>query len=186
MKKILCFGDSITNGARDEYMRNYPLELNHIINGNKKKSICINEGINGETTSGMANRSYKIFEKYANFDMLIFYGGTNDSKIPMPMDVYEKNINYIINVANFFNLKIFLCTLMPIKSIGLHCYSSKVSNNFIKEYNKLLQKKKKIDLIELINTNKLGTKYLEDGVHLTNKGNIEFAKLVYSNVKKYI
>ena len=108
MKKILCFGDSITNGARDEYMRNYPLELNHIINGNKKKSICINEGINGETTSGMANRSYKIFEKYANFDMLIFYGGTNDSKIPMPMDVYEKNINYIMHFCFIKFVKFFI------------------------------------------------------------------------------
>ena len=41
MIKILCLGDSLTNGARDEYFRDYPLELNHIISKKKKFLIYV-------------------------------------------------------------------------------------------------------------------------------------------------
>ena len=36
MIKILCLGDSLTNGARNEFFRDYPLELSNIIYQNKK------------------------------------------------------------------------------------------------------------------------------------------------------
>ena len=41
MIKILCLGDSLTNGARDEYFRNYPLELNYIISKKKKFLVFV-------------------------------------------------------------------------------------------------------------------------------------------------
>ena len=31
MIKILCLGDSLTNGARNEYFRDYPMELSNLI-----------------------------------------------------------------------------------------------------------------------------------------------------------
>ena len=39
MIKILCLGDSLTNGARNEYYRNYPIELNYLIKKKKKLKI---------------------------------------------------------------------------------------------------------------------------------------------------
>ncbi len=41
MIKILCLGDSLTNGARDEYFRDYPLELNNIISKKKKFLVYV-------------------------------------------------------------------------------------------------------------------------------------------------
>ena len=41
MIKILCLGDSLTNGARDEYFRDYPLELNYIISKKKKLLVYV-------------------------------------------------------------------------------------------------------------------------------------------------
>ena len=44
MIKILCLGDSLTNGARNEYFRDYTQELNYLIKNNiKKDNICIYE-----------------------------------------------------------------------------------------------------------------------------------------------
>ena len=61
MIKILCLGDSLTNGARNEYYRDYTLELNYLIKNKKKAdNICINESVNGETSSEILKRAIKI------------------------------------------------------------------------------------------------------------------------------
>ena len=41
MIKILCLGDSLTNGARNEYFRDYPLELSYFISEKKKFQIYV-------------------------------------------------------------------------------------------------------------------------------------------------
>lgn len=64
MIKILCLGDSLTNGARNEYFRDYPLELSQFITEKSKTpNICINDSVNGETSSEILKRAFKILEK---------------------------------------------------------------------------------------------------------------------------
>ena len=64
MIKILCLGDSLTNGARNEFFRDYPLELSNIIYQKKKvDNTCLNESVNGETTSEILKRAFKILNK---------------------------------------------------------------------------------------------------------------------------
>ena len=58
MIKILCLGDSLTNGARNEFFRDYPIELSQIINEKKKiPNLCFNEGVNGEPSSEILKRA---------------------------------------------------------------------------------------------------------------------------------
>ena len=57
IKKFYCIGDSITNGARNEFYRDYVLELNYLF---KDKSIVIlNSSVNGETTSEILEPAIK-------------------------------------------------------------------------------------------------------------------------------
>jgi hypothetical protein len=44
--KVVCFGDSLTYGARDEFYRNYPLELTELfLKRNDTYVSCLNYGI---------------------------------------------------------------------------------------------------------------------------------------------
>ena len=174
MIKILCLGDSLTNGARNEYYRDYTQELNYLIKyKNKKDNICINESVNGETSSEILKRSIKILNNN-NFDYVLLLAGTNDTKIPIPFNIYEKNILQIIDNCKWAGSKIILSTLPPIYT-GLPCYSKVEGNKIIKKYNEIIikiTKKKKLRFADLRNFKE---KYYSDGVHLNYKGYLEMA-----------
>ena len=185
MIKILCLGDSLTNGARDEYFRDYPLELNHIISKKKKISnICFNESVNGETSSEIIKRAYKILEE-KSFDLILFLGGTNDTKVPIPSNIYKKNINQLIGLAHIKNIKIFLGLLPPIYS-GLPCYSQKEGNKAIEVYNKILIKVSKDNQVKTVDFTNFDEKYYSDGVHLNHKGYLMMAQKWYKAIKDEI
>ena len=59
ISKIYCIGDSITNVARNEYFRDYVLELNYIFKN--ENFIFLNNSINGETTSEILKEQLKLF-----------------------------------------------------------------------------------------------------------------------------
>lgn len=116
MKKILCIGDSLTNGARNEFYRDYPLELSEIFFKKLKKNvICQNESVNGETSSEVLKRAIKLIPS-EKFKCILLLAGTNDSIIPIPLKIYERNISQIIRLATFQNLKLFIGLLPNIYS----------------------------------------------------------------------
>ena len=52
--EILCVGDSITYGARDEQKRSFPAELAKIMTDKTGEFfVCHNHGICGETSSDL-------------------------------------------------------------------------------------------------------------------------------------
>lgn len=182
MIKILCLGDSLTNGARNEFFRDYPLELSNIIYQKKKiDNTCLNESVNGETTSEILKRAFKILNK-EKFDLILFLGGTNDTKIPIPPKIYETNIKQLIRLANCNNTKIFLGLLPPIYS-GLPCYSQKVGNDIIKTYNKILINLSTRYNIKNIDFRNFNEKYYSDGVHLNYSGYKLMAQKFYNSIK---
>jgi len=185
MIKILCLGDSLTNGARNEYFRDYPLELSYFISEKKKiPNLCFNDGVNGETSSEIIKRAFKTLEKN-KFNFILFLGGTNDSKVPIPPKIYEKNIKQLIELAKHKNTKIFLGLLPPIYS-GLPCYSQKEGNNIIQTYNKILIKISKNYNIKIVDFSKLDESYYSDGVHLNYKGYLLMAQKWYNAIKNEI
>tara|TARA_B100001121_G_C18638393_1_gene597885 strand:+ start:561 stop:1118 length:558 start_codon:yes stop_codon:yes gene_type:complete len=185
MIKILCLGDSLTNGARNEYFRDYPLELSQFITEKSKTpNICINDSVNGETSSEILKRAFKILEKN-QFNLILFLGGTNDSKIPIPPKIYEKNIKQLISLAKHKETKIFLGLLPPIYT-GLPCYSQKEGNDIIQIYNKILIRLSRNDSIKTVDFSRLDEKYYSDGVHLNYKGYLLMAQKWYRAIKNEI
>jgi len=182
MIKILCLGDSLTNGARNEFFRDYPIELSQIINEKKKiPNLCFNEGVNGETSSEILKRATKIINNN-NYDIILFLAGTNDTKIPIPEKIYQKNIIQLINLAKVSDTKIFIGLLPPIFS-GLPCYSQKEGNKIINRYNKILKDISKKNNIKCADFSNFKERFYSDGVHLNYKGYLEMAQKWYLIIK---
>ena len=70
-----------------------------------------------------------------------FLGGTNDSKIPIPFNIFEKNIKTLISICKE-KVKLFLT--IPKTYSGLPAYSQQNGNLTITKYNNLIKKNCKI------------------------------------------
>lgn len=185
MKKILCIGDSLTNGARNEFYRDYPLELSEIFFKKLKKNvICQNESVNGETSSEVLKRAIKLIPS-EKFKCILLLAGTNDSKIPIPLKIYERNISQIIRLATFQNLKLFIGLLPNIYS-GLPCYSILEGNKNIKNYNKILIKLALRNKIKTCDFRNMSEKFYSDGVHFNYQGYLIMAQKWFELIKNEI
>ena len=170
--EILCLGDSITFGARDEYMRSYPAELGMLLtNKTNECYVCHNCGISGETSSELLKRAWGNIKSHNNSRIMLLLIGTNDTKINTPTGVYEDNLRQIISMAKIHNMNVIVGTLPTLAFTPL--YLSNTEN--IDKYNKSIYKLSKSIGFNVCDLSGL-EKYYVDGVHFTHKGNIEIAK----------
>ena len=180
IKKILCIGDSITNGARNEYFRDYVLELNYLFKS--KKIVFLNDSVNGETTSEILKRAIKKISN-EKLNTLIFIGGTNDSKVPIPKEIFKRNIETLISVCKKFNINIIL-GLLPRIYTGLPNYSKIKGNKFINHYNKIIKILAKKNNIVVADLSKLKENFFCDGIHTKNLGCEKIARIIKSSLEK--
>lgn len=175
---VLCIGDSITNGARDDKKSTYPLEMETILeNSVGGMWICLNEGINGETTCDIVKRFYSLLKKYPEAQEVCFFEGVNDSKDNKntPVDTFKKNLEHCIKASIVRQKKLFVGTIPYQKGILAPSYNKATNervNLYNKEINRLCEKYSlpKVELSDLDET------LYSDGIHLNNKGHIEIAK----------
>ena len=170
--EIVCLGDSLTYGARDEYGRSYPAELGKIMSEiTGEFYICHNYGINGETSSDLLRRSWGILKSNRSSKIMFLMIGTNDTKKPTPINIYRDNLRQIILSAKANGMNVFVATL-PDLGFAPHYLNNK---EYIHKYN--------VEIKSL--SNELGfhvcdmgglEKYLIDGVHFTHQGYKEIAK----------
>lgn len=178
-------GDSMTNGARNEYYRNYTLELSNLIFSKKKiNNICINESINGETSSEILIRAIKLLSK-KRYNYVLIFLGTNDIKVPIPLNIFSLNIEQIIRLSKLKKNRLSFCLIPPIYT-GLPAYSKKTGNELIKKYNKIIKEKSKKNNIKICDISKLDEKFYLDGVHLNYLGDLEIAKKWFNLIKNEI
>ena len=170
--EILCLGDSLTYGARDKYGRSYPAELGKILSEKTEEFyICHNYGINGETSSDLLRRSWSIIKSNKDCKICLLLIGTNDTKKPTPLDIYEDNLRQII-------LSIKVNGMIPIvgtlPELTFSPYYAK-NRDWTLKYNKLiknLSNKLNFDVCCMEGMDN----YLIDGVHFTHEGYNEVAK----------
>jgi len=169
--EILCLGDSLTYGARDRYGRSYPAELGKILSEETGEFyICHNYGINGETSSDLLRRSWSIMKSNTGAQIMCLMIGTNDTKKPMPVDVYTDNLRQIITSAKVHGMTPIVATL---PALEFSPYYQK-NRNYINIYNSEIEKLSlKLDFI-LCDMSDLGG-LLIDGVHFDNDGYTEIA-----------
>jgi len=182
---ILCVGDSMTYGARDEYGRGYPAELSSLMSKKYPDQfwICINEGVNGETTSDILRRLPHALD-YREYQLIILQAGTNDCMKLTPLDIFKDNFYQLIKICqclkqpeqNTKNIRrLIVGSLISLDQFGILYYGKNGAKQLI-EYNKIIIElcyKLHIPYIDLTSLKK----YIIDGVHLNNTGYKEMARL---------
>lgn len=177
---ILCFGDSLTHGARDDYARCYPFELSRILYEKFNQNwACAEEGVNGEIAADILRRSISTFKKYPEAFEVVLLCGMNDSKDWVDTDpkIYRKNVEDIIRMARVYGKVVLLCTIPELRGFGAPDYSQQ-SQKRIDVYNEVLEAIAEEQGLILIDLRNLPADCYADGVHFTNKGNIEVATRV--------
>jgi len=171
---FLCLGDSLTFGARDIYMRNYPLELaKQLSETTSEEWYCITEAINGQTSSELARAAYSIVSKYPDVYGVLLLIGTNDSRNKFPIEIYLDNVKQIIRVCRILGKKVYLLSIPTLSYERHFLWFDEESKLLIEEYNKKLANLENIvfiDLHKIINEDDL-----IDGVHFSHQANLKIA-----------
>jgi len=175
---LLCVGDSITYGSRDEKGSSWPFEIESIL---KKEAggtwIALNEGKNGETTSNLVRRFYQTVRKYPEAYEICMFEGMNDAKdeISTSPAMYKRNIEHCINCVITQQKKLLLGTIPKQNGLLAPNYSRR-TNERINEYNKIIRYLSEKYTIPFVELSDLEKEMYADGIHLSNKGNVETAK----------
>ena len=174
---LLCLGDSLTSGARDEFGRNYPLELARLLStATGEEWYCITEAANGRTSSELARDIYTIAARYPDTHGAIILVGTNDSRLCIPDDIYEDNIRQVVRVCRILGKRPFLLSI-PYLSYERHfLWYDEHAFNRIASYNRILRNLVGVRLIDLDTV--ITNEDLIDGVHLSHSGNIKLARVI--------
>ena len=169
--EILCLGDSITYGARDEYGRSPTAELAKILTEQTKEVyICHNHGISGETSSDLLRRTWDATKSRKDSNIALVMIGTNDTQRAIPADVYQDNLRQIINMCKIHGMHVIIATLPSLGFTPLYYKNS----HLIVSYNNIIR-----NLAHELNVGVCDMSGVErhyvDGVHFTNAGHREIA-----------
>jgi lysophospholipase L1-like esterase len=190
---ILCIGDSLTYGARDEYNRGYPVELAKMLNDKDPNQfwIVINEGINGQRSGDILRRLPKALT-YQEVQVILFNAGTNDCMDLLPTNLYQDNMYQIIKTCQViqnpitsvyrYKRRIILSSLISLEGFGLLYYGKK-GTEYLNEYNSILHGLSRYFDIPLVDLTSLA-KYRVDACHLNNAGYKEMARLFMEAILK--
>jgi len=169
--EIVCLGDSLTYGARDSYGRSFPVELGKMLyEKTGELYVCHNYGINGETSSDLLRRTWNILKSNKGCQIALLLIGTNDTKLPMPLDIYEDNLRQIILSIKANGMKPIVATLPTLTFSPFYAEN----RHYTKKYSakiREMSEKYNFRVCEL----KGMKKFLIDGVHFDNEGYKEIA-----------
>ena len=99
LKKILCLGDSLTEGYLIDVNKSWPQRLQEALN-----IEVVNAGISGDTTAGMLGRCEHSLREH-NPSHLIVFGGTNDLWFGLKDEVILSNIHAIRRQARYHGVE---------------------------------------------------------------------------------
>jgi lysophospholipase L1-like esterase len=208
-RKILCFGDSITWGARDS-RGGWVARVREKVDeecmqpGSDKFILTYNLGVSSDTSASVLERLQRETEarlKEGGEACFVFSIGTNDSiwlinenKFWVEIDKFKSNLQAIINIAKKFSSKIVFLGNYPVdEDKTLPTYTSdetiRSHNEDIERYEQAAQEITSVNDIHFINVYNLFTpdaakQYLfNDGVHPNDAGHEKLAELVYGFMK---
>lgn len=183
---VICFGNSITNGAGVNY--SWVTILDH----KYPEFYFINEGRNGRRTSDK-EELLPVLDKYSDINYFLIFLGVNDLKDGNDSMVNScvKNIRWMINQIKEKNADINIAIFSPCK-INLEEMSE---INVEKKYNKNTQislikidslyrqlaEEESVEFISLLNS--VSPANYTDGLHPDETGQHEIAETVYASLK---
>lgn len=189
VKKIVCFGDSITK-------RGYPEVLAELL-----PVQVINSGVAGHTTRHALRRLQKDVIEHKP-DAVIISFATNDSRLAdeevhIPLDIYESNLSTILMTCLEAGIQPVLCTVPPIDANAY--FQRHRAEKFdqaggleevLEGYRSVVLRLAKIHEVPVIDLYKILENKPDwrhkDGVHPSTKGNLIIARLVSKEIQKLV
>ena len=183
MENILCVGDSLTFGARDEYHRSYPAELSRLFFEKEGRQVyCVNHGISGETSSELMRRILFNSNSCKEAPLALLLIGTNDTLLPQKEYIYKDNLRQIINILKEGDRAVGIGLLPPALGPGLLNYPQN-AQTLIDGYNKVIESTANKEDIFVADFRGLG-KFIIDTVHFNHAGYSAMADIWYDTIKK--
>lgn len=171
--KVMAIGDSITYGFP------YEPDCSWVkIASNKLKIPMVNEGINGETTSEMADRFPEALLREKPTHVIIT-GGTNDVFDQVPLAAMQRNIIEMGEIALSYGVEVIIGLPIPINDFVMEDILSGF-RNWLASYAQA-QGWRVIDFYSALLDQKTGfmaEAYDIDGVHPNLKGYKRLAEVV--------
>jgi lysophospholipase L1-like esterase len=184
MDYILCVGDSLTFGARDEFHSSYPAELSRLFNEREGRPVyCVNHGISGETSGQLLRRIYANARSCPQARVALLLIGTNDTWLPQPINIYRDNIRQIIGVLREGREWIGVGLLPPIFGPGLPNYPRDGAIQ-VQGFNAVLREEACKSECFLADFTELG-RFIIDTVHFGHEGYVAMAEIWYDMVRKH-
>jgi lysophospholipase L1-like esterase len=183
MEYILCVGDSLTFGARDEFHSGYPAELSRLFWVKEKRKIyCVNCGISGETSSQLLRRIYFNSRSCSQAKVALLLIGSNDTFLPQDPEIYYDNLRQTIMILQEGERKVVIGLLPPIIGPGLPNYPIDAQKQ-VDVLNKKIIAVASDMHCSLADFRGLG-KYIIDTVHFGHEGYAKMAEIWYDALKK--
>lgn len=186
--KVVCFGDSITHGAKvNGHSWVYLLSKEH------KNIEFINEGRNGRKTSDK-EELLPVLKKYPDADYFLIFLGVNDLKDGNDslVNVCIENMKWMISKIRETNSKTKIVILSPteinLKTMAALNVKKKYNNNTrislmkLEKGYKELAKEESVDFISLLKS--VSPQNYADGLHPNKKGQQEVANSVWNGLTK--
>jgi lysophospholipase L1-like esterase len=174
---LLCLGDSLTFGARDQYGRNYPLELACSLSKRTGEDwFCITEASNGRTSSDLAREVYPLMVKYPDVHGTCLLIGTNDSRQKIPAEIYLDNVRQIVRVCRILKKRVFILSVPHFTPERHFLWFDDEALSLVKSYNEGLRQLASatfVDISEIITNSDL-----IDGVHFSHEANCKLASFL--------
>lgn len=185
MQYILCLGDSLTFGARDEFHRSYPAELSRLYWERQRQSVyCLNYGVNGETSSQLQRRAYQNLKSCPQARVALILIGTNDTFLPQDPAIYEDNLRQIVTLARMDRSHVGIGLLPPIIGPGLPNYPLNGPQQTA-VFNEIVERVAKENGCFVADFRGLG-EYIIDTVHFNHAGYVKMAEIWYDAVEKHV
>lgn len=182
---ILCLGDSITNGARDEYNRAFPFELSDLMSERFPGQgwICVNRGVNEWTSADLLRNAYDLTRGYTKAFEVVICIGMNDSKpnSRTPFNIFEKNLKQILMIMKVMGRHVYLCSIPDFGHFGCINYD-KLSMTMVVRYNEIIKQLGKRESVYFVDLSGFDPSCYADTVHLNNKGAKEMAARVMAAI----
>jgi lysophospholipase L1-like esterase len=178
---LACLGDSLTSGARDPFLRNYPLELASVLCRKTSETWhCVTDAVNGRTSSELANVAYRFLHPYTDVYGALILIGTNDSRYRIPPEIFFDNLQQIVVACRLLRKKPYVLTIPMVEYQRHFLWYDARSAELIEEYNKLIMSMSDATVIDIRDVTTGDS--LEDGVHFSRKGNVRVAEKIAASL----
>ena len=178
-KKIIAFGDSLTEGLYLDKVDAYPAQLERMLEANGYDGYeVVNAGVSGETTSGALSRVDWILKQEP--EIVILETGANDAFRGTDLELTRSNIKEIIKKFQEADVVVILAGMEIVENLG-----EDYVNEFESIYPQVAQEMG-VPLVERFLGGVAGVEELnfEDGIHANEEGYAIVAKNVYDVLVK--